>query len=111
MRKKKSRLPNFNKMSYREEANWWDTHDLGDYWDEFKDVNLVFELHKPKEKTLVLRLSKNIKDSLEYAAKNKGVSVSSLARMWLVEKLQSSSPGKKRTKTPSNLAANYKHHL
>lgn len=92
MIKKKSKLilPDFNKMTYKEESNWWDSHDLGDYWDEFKDVNLVVELHKPKEETLVLRLQKSIKSKLENIAKRKGLSVSSLARMWLMEKLQSS---------------------
>lgn len=89
-RKKELRFPDFNKMTYEEEANWWDTHDLGDYWDQMKDVEIVFDLHKPKEETLVLRLQKNLKDKLRGIAKNRGINVSSLARMWLMEKLQTS---------------------
>ncbi len=89
MKKKedKKKLPDFNKMSYEEEANWWDSHDLGDYWGEFKDVEIVFDLHKPKEETLVLRLQKGFKEKLEKVAREKGISVSSLARLWLMEKL------------------------
>lgn len=89
MKKKKFKFPDFNKMSYEEEANWWDTHDWGEFWDELKDVDIAFELHRPKEETLVLRLQKSIKAKLAGIAKRKGLSVSSLARMWLLEKLQS----------------------
>ena len=34
--KKKFKFPDFDKMTYAEEAKWWDTHDIGDYW-EFID--------------------------------------------------------------------------
>lgn len=90
MKKRKNKLPDFNKMTREEEVNWWDTHDLGDYWGEFKDVDIVFELNKPKEETLILRLQKSVKKRLEGIAKTKGLNVSALARMWLMEKLQSS---------------------
>lgn len=88
--KKKSKFPDFNKMSYEEEANWWDTHDITEFEDETEDVEIVFELHKPRDETLVLRLQKQIKDRLENVARSKGLNVSSLARMWLMEKLQAS---------------------
>jgi len=87
MKKKKNKLPDFNKMSYKEEAKWWDTHDLGSYWDEFKDVEIVFELDKPRTDTLVLRLQKDIKEKLEKFARSRGLNLSTLARMWLMEKL------------------------
>jgi hypothetical protein len=87
MRKKKNNLPDFSKMSYEEEANWWDTHDLGDYWDEFEDVDIVFELDKPRTESLVLRIQKDIKQKLEKVARSKGLNISTLARMWLMEKL------------------------
>ena len=77
-------------MSYEEEAKWWDTHDWGEFWDELKDVNIVVDLHKPKEETLVLRLQKNLKEKLYNIAKSKGITMSTLARMWLMEKLQTS---------------------
>lgn len=90
MKKKKNKLPDFNKMSLEEEAKWWDTHDLADYWDETEDVDIIFDLNKPREKTLVVRLQKSIKDRLEKVARSKGLNVSTLARMWLMEKLHSS---------------------
>lgn len=86
MKKKKiNKIPTFKTIE--EEAKFWDTHSFADYWSELKDVDLAVELHKPKEETLVLRLQKNVKDRLERVAKQKGLNVSALARMWLMERL------------------------
>ena len=86
MKKKISKIPKFK--TYGEEASFWDTHSLSDYWDEFEDVDIVFELHKPKDDTVVVRLQKGLKSKLEAAARSKGLNTSALARMWLMEKLQ-----------------------
>lgn len=95
--KKKSRIPKFK--TYEEEANFWDTHDVTDYWDETEDVEIVFakdlkmvyrETKKPRDETLVLRMQKKFKDKLQEIARSKGLNVSTLARMWLMEKLQAS---------------------
>ena len=87
MKKTKFKFPDFNKMSYGEEANWWDTHDFTEFWDELEDVDIVFELDKPRTESLVLRIQKDIKQRLEKVARSKGLNVSTLARMWLMEKL------------------------
>lgn len=87
MKKRKNKLPDFNKMTYKEEAEWFDTHDMGDY--DLKPVEMVFDLKKPREETLVVRLQKDFKNRLEQIARSKGLNVSTLARMWLLEKLQS----------------------
>ncbi|OGG11934.1 hypothetical protein A2Z00_03895 [Candidatus Gottesmanbacteria bacterium RBG_13_45_10] len=86
--RKKNGIPKFK--SYREEAKFWDTHDITDFESETKDVDIIFELDKPRDETLILRLQKEVKDRLEKTARLKGLNVSSLARMWLMEKLQSS---------------------
>jgi len=86
MIKKKSKIPEFK--SIEEEAKFWDTHSFADYWDEFKPVDVIVELSKPKEETLVLRVNREIKRKLERVAKNKGVTISTLARMLLIEKLR-----------------------
>ncbi len=90
MKKKKSKLPDFNKMTYEEEAKWWDTHSFADYWDELGDVEIVFDLKKPRDETLILRLQKELKDRLEQVARSRGLNISTLARMWLIEKLRES---------------------
>ena len=89
MKKKKvSRIPKFKSLD--EEARFWDTHSFADYWDEFKDVNMVVNLQKPKEETMILRVQKNLKNKIEKIAKKRGLSVSSLIRIWLTQKLQTS---------------------
>ncbi|OGE34020.1 hypothetical protein A3C59_00705 [Candidatus Daviesbacteria bacterium RIFCSPHIGHO2_02_FULL_36_13] len=90
MKKKKFKFPDFNKMSYKEEVEWWDKHDFTEFWDELDDVKVIVDLEKPKEETLVLRLQKDTKEKLEKVAKKKGINVSSLARLWLTQRLQSS---------------------
>jgi predicted DNA binding CopG/RHH family protein len=87
MEKKKNKLPDFSKMTRNEEAKWFDTHDMGDYREELKPVDVVVELAKPKEETLILRVNKELKKKLEKKAEAKGLTPSSLARIWLTEKL------------------------
>lgn len=89
MKKKKFKFPNFDKMSYEEEAKWWDSHDFTEFWDELDDVKIIVDLEKPKEETLILRLQKETKEKLEKEAKKKGINVSSLARLWLTQRLHS----------------------
>ena len=87
MKKKKSRIPDFK--TYEEEANFWDTHEFTEFEDELEDVEIVFDLEKPKEETLIVRLQNNLKEKLEKLAKRRGVSLSTLARILLTERLQS----------------------
>ena len=89
-KKKKFKFPDFGKMSYKEEAKWWDSHDWGEFWDELEDVDIVFELKKPRDETLIVRLPKEFKDRLDRAARSRGLNISTLARMWLMEKLRES---------------------
>lgn len=88
MIKKKFKWPDFDKMSYKEEANWWDKHDFTEFWDELADVDIVVDLKKPKEEALVVRLQKDFKERLKKIAYQKGLNVSTLARMWLLERLR-----------------------
>lgn len=90
MKKKKNRIPDFK--ATEDEAKFWDTHSFSDYWDELEDVDIVFDLKKPRDETLVVRLQKGLKDRLEKVARSKGLNVSTLARMWLMEKLQTARP-------------------
>ena len=77
-------IPKFK--SYKEEAEFWDAHSVADYWAEWKDVDLVFELDKPRDESLILRVQKPFKEQLKKIARGKGLDVSALARMWLMEK-------------------------
>lgn len=89
--KKKNKLPDFNNMTYAQEAKFWDTHNLTDFDDETEDVKIVFDLEKPRTETLVVRLQEDLKARLKQVAKRKGLDVSTLARMWILEKLRAGS--------------------
>ena len=86
MKTKTNKIPKFKSIA--QEAEFWDTHSFADYWGELKDVDVVVELTKPKEETLVLRVNKEIKSKLAKAAKNKGVTISALARTLLTKQLR-----------------------
>ncbi len=87
---KKSKIPEFK--SLEEEAKFWDTHSFVDFEDETENVEIIWEVDKPRDETLVLRVQKNFKENLKHAARKKGLNVSTLARMWLMEKLQTTKP-------------------
>lgn len=80
------KIPSFK--NYEEEANFWDTHSVTDFEDETEDVDIVFELDKPRDETVMLRLQKDIKDRLEKKARLNGLNVSTLIRMLIMKDLQ-----------------------
>lgn len=86
MKKKvKSKTPDFKTIE--EETLFWDTHSFADYWNELEDVEMIFDLDKTRDGTLVLRVQKDVKDKLNQVAKSKGLNISGLVRMWVLEKL------------------------
>lgn len=85
--KPKEPIPEFKNI--QEEAAFWDTYDVGEYLDDFARVDIELQLGKPKEENIVVRVQKPIKDRLERIARRKGLNISSLTRMWIMEKLQS----------------------
>jgi len=86
-KKKNSKIPKFK--TYEEKVKFWDTHNVTDFENETEDVDILFELDKPRDETLIVRLQKDFKDKLEKTARSNGLNNSTLARMWLMEKLQS----------------------
>ncbi|MFZ5845744.1 MAG: CopG family antitoxin [Patescibacteria group bacterium] len=86
MKKKKiSKIPKFK--SLEEEARFWDTHSVTDFEDETKDIDIVVDLAKPRDETLVVRIQKSLKKKLSSIANKKGITTSTLARIWLAERL------------------------
>jgi hypothetical protein len=83
-KKQKSRIPKFK--SYEEEAEWWDTHSVADYPDEFKTVKL--EVDRSLFHTLSIRLNAETLTKLRKGAEKKGLGVTTLIRMWVRERLE-----------------------
>lgn len=92
--KKIKPIPKFN--SYAEEANFWDIHDFTEYADfsraKWAKIETPQALAKAKEESLTLRMEKDLKKQISGLANIYGISTSSLARMWLIEKLLTISP-------------------
>lgn len=80
------KIPKFKTIA--EEALFWDTHDVSDYLSEMKEVRISFDPLAPKEETLTLRVQATLKKKLEKTAKSYGVNLSTLLRIWFIDKLK-----------------------
>jgi predicted DNA binding CopG/RHH family protein len=84
MAKTKVKIPKFE--SYKEEAEWWDTHDVT----EIEGLEPVEEevFIKPKKQVISIRLERQLVDRLKLIAQEKGTGHTTLVRMWVIEKLR-----------------------
>ncbi len=82
------KVPNFK--SIEEEAKFWDSHSTADYpeyWSDAKNVKFAKNLSSNFDESLPMRLDKATKQRIEKVAKDKGIKVSSAARMLILERL------------------------
>ena len=73
-KQEKHRIPAFS--DYEEEAEFWDTHDFGDYWDETEPVTVKFS--KNLSENLTVRLSPEALALLRRQADQMGIGPSTL---------------------------------
>jgi hypothetical protein len=78
------RIPAFNNIE--EEAAFWDTHDFTDFADESRPVHMT--VGQDLAERLTLRLDQSDRQELAKRARAKGVGPSTLARIWLKERLR-----------------------
>jgi len=85
--KKLKPIPRFKNEN--EEAEFWGTHDSTDYFDIDKSIiNPSFPNLKPSTKTITIRVSQSLLDSLKMIANKKDVPYQSLVKMFLDEKVK-----------------------
>ncbi len=85
--KKLKPIPKFKNED--EEADFWATHDSTDYVDWSKAiVNPSFPNLKMSTKTITLRVTESLLDSLKMIANKKDVPYQSLVKMYLDEKVK-----------------------
>lgn len=77
------RIPKFK--TGEEAAKYWDTHSFEDYHTDTKEAEIRF-VKKPK-KTVTIRLDQGDINSVERIAERKGLSYTTLLRMWIKEYL------------------------
>jgi len=83
-KKASPRIPRFK--SREEEAEFWNTHDTTEFEDQFVEVKV--RVAKNLEHVLSVRLDAKTIDRMAALGRKKGVGASTLARMWLLERLE-----------------------
>ena len=78
-------IPQFK--SLEEEAEFWDKHSPLDFPDEWVEVKHV-KVARPLGHILAVRLDARTIDRLAEVGRAKGLGPSTLARMWLLERLE-----------------------
>ncbi len=86
MNKNLKTIPNFKNI--KDEADFWDSHDIGDFMGDFKIVNGSYEPSGETKTTMTIRLDDGLKKRVEEIAKGYDISTSSLVRMWMVDRLR-----------------------
>ncbi len=82
---KKTSLPIPDFKTREEEAAFWDTHSFTDYWHQWKPVDVRFA--KNLSGGVTVRLDPDTLEELRTLAKKKGIGPTTLARMWILERL------------------------
>ncbi|MSQ28449.1 MAG: hypothetical protein EXR51_09985 [Dehalococcoidia bacterium] len=77
-------IPDF--ASREEMAQWFDTHDMADYWDQLKPTKVRFA--KRLSEGLNIRFDPQTLEDLRAEAAEKGVGPTTLVRMWILERLK-----------------------
>jgi hypothetical protein len=78
-----------NAKSYAEMGEFWDTHDLTDFWDQTEPVAFEVDLQSD---TTYYAVDKKLSAELNRAARQRGVSAQTLLNLWLQEDLQKHRP-------------------
>ncbi|MCL5274419.1 MAG: BrnA antitoxin family protein [Chloroflexi bacterium] len=67
-----------------EAAEFWETHDLADYWDLTKEIEVDARI---EHRTFLVALEPHLADKLAAVARKQGVSTETLVNVWLAEKV------------------------
>jgi len=70
-----------------EERDFWATHDLTDYLDQFEEVELDLSQLRPSTRPITIRLPEALLDTLKRLANKRDVPYQSLMKIFLAEKV------------------------
>lgn len=70
--------------SVGEAGEFWDTHDLTDYWDQTREVKGRVDV---KRRVFLAALESGLAKKLEASARQQGVSTQTLINVWLTERV------------------------
>ena len=78
----KNKLPQFE--TTEEMIEFFDSHDMGEYWDEMPEAHFDVDIQR---RTFLVAVDEQLMRRLSEAAKNRQTSTGALIRSWLEEKL------------------------
>jgi hypothetical protein len=81
-KRKRDPIPKHLK-SVEEAAEFWDTHDLGDYWDLTQEAHFEVDI---QQRVFLTALEPELAKRLTIVAHRQGVSTETLINVWLSEK-------------------------
>lgn len=73
--------------SYQEIGEYWDSHDLGEVWDETEEATFEVDLQSD---VFYYAVENSLSSKLHSIAEKRGVSPETLVNLWLQEKVNSS---------------------
>jgi hypothetical protein len=71
--------------SYEEMAEFWDTHDLGDYWEQTEPAE--FEISPQARRRYLVSVDRNILLRIQQLARKRGLTTESLVNLFLEQHL------------------------
>jgi len=71
--------------SYSEIGEFWDQHDLSDFWEDTRAARVDVRLESEES---LYAIEKSLSQTIQRAAKERGVSPHTLVNLWLQEKLR-----------------------
>lgn len=75
--------------SIEEAAEFWDSHDLADYWDLTREVHFETDIQR---RLFLVALEPELAKKLAACAHKQGISTETLINVWLTEKLEKADP-------------------
>src|SRR5262245_45635168 len=72
-------------VTLEEAGEFWDTHDLGDYWDQTAELEMSFHL---KRKRHLFAIEQGLAQALHEVAVAHGVSPETIVNLWLREQYE-----------------------
>ena len=71
--------------SYKAIGEFWDDHDLGDYWDQIKPVEVEIEI---QDEVTYFPVDLKLSREIHSVARKRGISPDTLLNLWLQEKVR-----------------------
>jgi len=86
MKRRNSRKSSISKArTYAAMGDFWDTHDLSDFWDKTRSVRASVRLESEES---FYGVEKGLSQTIHRAAKERGISPHTLINLWIQEKVQ-----------------------